>query len=170
VGTARSAKHDGVDSKPSASWANLVAQGDFADVVEAAEQMGIPQALGTNSAADLQALAQAARYSGRTGLAQRAWRTLRERFAGQTQGRQAAFFLGRSYDQQGQPSEALRWLNTYLREAPSGVYAAEALGRKLTLVQRLKGRSAAAGLARNYLKRFPDGAYAQTARGIVRQE
>ena len=62
---------------------------------------------------------------------------------------------------------ALRWLNSYVAEAPRGVYAAEAYGRRLSLTERLRGRAAALPLAREYLERFPEGAYAQSARGIA---
>jgi TolA-binding protein len=150
-----------------ASWTKLVAKGQFADVVADAERVGIERAFSTKSSAELQALAQAAHYTGRSSLALRTWSSIRERFAGQHSGRQASFFLGRLYDQQGNASQALRWLDTYLVEAGSGVYASEALGRKLTLVRRLQGNDAAGQVARQYLKRFPKGAYTKTARTIL---
>lgn len=149
------------------SWTKLVAKGRFSDVVSEAETLGLERALGTKSSAELQALAQAAHYTGRSGLAVRTYSSIRERFAGQHSSRQAAFFLGRLYDQQGNASNALRWLDTYLVEAGSDVYASEALGRKLTLVRRLQGEQSARRIAQQYLKRFPQGAYARTARQIL---
>ena len=52
-------------------------------------------------------------------------------------------------------------------EAPRGVYAAEAYGRRLSLTERLRGKAAALPLAREYLERFPEGAYAPSARALV---
>jgi TolA-binding protein len=148
-------------------WAALVAKGQFSAVIRAAEASGVEQVLAQRGSADLKALAQAARYTGRAALAIRAFQALRQRFAQQSAGRQAAFFLGRIYDQQGKSVEALRWLNAYLGEAPGDVYASEALGRRLTLVQRTEGNAAAARVARQYLERFPSGAYARTARALL---
>jgi hypothetical protein len=75
--------------------------------------------------------------------------------------------MGRIYDQQGSGQNALRWLNTYLAEAGADVYASEALGRKLTLVQRLQGQAPAERVAQEYLRRFPQGAYARTAQALL---
>lgn len=147
----------------SVSWAKLVSKGRFDEVVQEAERLGIDTALNTRSVQDLQALAQAAQYTGRSALALRAWVQVRQRFGG----KQAAFFMGRIYDQQGNAHSALRWLNVYLSEAGSDVYASEALGRKLTLVQRLQGEASAEAVAREYLRRFPKGTYARTARALV---
>jgi hypothetical protein len=153
--------------EPAATWSGLVAKGHFAEVVDQAQANGVDRALQERSALELNALAHAAHYTGRSPLAVSAWSTLRERFAGQKAARQAAFFLGRLYDQQGRSSDALRWLNTYLGEAPGDVYASEALGRKLTVVRKLEGRDAAERIAREYLLHFPKGAYAQTARELA---
>lgn len=151
----------------SQDWTSLVSTGRFAEVVEDAEAIGIDAVLAGHGAADLRALASAARYSGHTPLALKAWSTLRQRFGGQDAGRQAAFFLGRTYDEQGKAALALRSLNDYLRESPNGVYAAEALGRRMALLQRLQGGEAARSVAAEYLNRFPKGSYAQMARSLL---
>lgn len=157
-------------NEPTASWSALVAKGQFGEVVKAAEAIGTERALRERDAGDLGALAHAAHYTGHSSLAVSAWSTLRERFAGQRSARQAAFFLGRVFDQQGRRAEALRWLNTYLSEAPADVYASEALGRKLSLVSHLEGALAARSIAREYTRRFPHGAYAQTARAFLDED
>jgi TolA-binding protein len=148
-------------------WAALVSKGHFGDVVQAAKALGTDRVLGERSAKDLNALAHSAHYTGQSPLAISAWRALRQRFAQANFGRQAAFFLGRVHDQEGRSAEALRWLNVYLTEAPRDVYASEALGRKVTLVQKLEGQAAARKVAREYLQRFPNGTYARAARAIV---
>ncbi|HEY4159654.1 MAG TPA: hypothetical protein VGM29_16200, partial [Polyangiaceae bacterium] len=149
------------------SWDTLVAKGSFAEVVSLAEALGVEQALVTRGPADLKAFAQAAHYTGRADLSLRAWSALRERFARSTLAQPSSFFLGRIYEDQGNLAAALKWLSTYSNEAPGGVYAAEALGRRLSLLERLRGKSGATQQAREYLDRFPGGAYAQTARAIL---
>jgi hypothetical protein len=139
-------------------------------VLQSAECFGIERALQSATASNLKALAQAARYTGHAPLSLRAWHALRARFASSPPGAQASFFLGRSYEEQGDAANALRWLGTYVSEAPSGVYASEALGRKLLLLAKISGKSAAVSSARDYLRRFPGGAYEKTARAILEAE
>lgn len=149
------------------SWDALVAKGRFAEVVRDAESLGIGSVLTSRGGADLKALGQAARYTGDRALALRAFTALRERFAASEPGRPASFFIARIQEEQGSSREALRWLSIYLGEAPRGVYAAEALGRRLMLTERMSGRGAAVPLAKEYLERFPQGAYAASARAIL---
>jgi FecR protein len=155
------------DSQTASTWDALVAKGQFADVVHEAETLGIDTVTERRSPSDLKALGQAARYVGQRALSLRAFSALRERNRGTDAARQAAFFLGRLQEEQGNQAEALRWLNTYVVEAPRGVYAAEAYGRRLSLTERLRGKAAALPLAREYLERFPEGAYAPSARALV---
>jgi len=158
------AAHEG-QSPP--SWDALVAKGQFAEVVREAETLGIDSVTERRGPSDLKALGQAARYVGKRALSLRAFSALRERNRGTDAARQAAFFLARLQEEQGNQAEALRWLGTYVSEAPRGVYAAEAYGRRLNLTERLRGQAAALPLAREYLERFPQGAYAQSARALV---
>jgi ferric-dicitrate binding protein FerR (iron transport regulator) len=152
---------------PARSWDALVAKGRFADVVRDAESLGVGSVLSARSGADLKALGQAARYTGDRGLALRAFSALRERFPNSDAGRPASFFIARIQEEQGSAREALRWLSIYLGESPRGVYAAEALGRRLMLTERVSGRATAVPLAKEYLERFPQGAYAASARAIL---
>lgn len=148
------------------TWPALVAAGRFDDVVREANTEGLSRVHTERNPADLRALAQAAAYTGRTELAVKTWNVVRQRFQGRS-AEQAAFFLGRIFDQNGRHAEALTWLRTYLREAPHGVYASEALGAVLTLVRRTEGNAAARPLARSYLERFPKGSYAAAARAVL---
>ena len=84
----------------------------------------------------LVALADAARYAGRTYLAERVLRAQRARFPGTPAAGAAAFFLGRLADDRGAPREGLDWYRRYLSDEPSGPYAAEALGREMIGVAR----------------------------------
>jgi len=157
----------GHDTQQAPSWDALVAKGQFAEVVREAETLGIATVTERRGPSDLKALGQAARYVGKRALSVRAFSALRERNRGTDAARQAAFFLARLQEEQGNQAEALRWLGTYVSEAPRGVYAAEAYGRRLNLTERLRGQAAALPLAREYLERFPKGAYAQSARALV---
>jgi hypothetical protein len=86
---------------------------------------------------------------------------VRQRFAGSDAARTAAFLLGRMSE--GSPASAITWYDTYLGEAPAGTFAAEALGRKMALLDRSGRRSAARTIAKQYLARYPKGAYAELA-------
>jgi hypothetical protein len=153
--------------KAAASWSKLVSSGQFTDVIAQAEAAGISHVLTTRAAAELGALAHAAHYTGNSGLAVKAWNALRKRFTGSGAATGAAFFLGRLHDQRGQLSTALTWFETYLAEAPGGVYSTEAHGRRLNLVRQLRGVVAARTVASEYLRRYPKGPYKKTAQDIV---
>jgi len=116
---------------------------------------------------DLYALALAARYSGRSGLASQGWNALRSRFPGSGRGAEGAFFLARQAQGAGRHAEALRWYNAYLSEAPGGRYAADALGGKMMATARSSGKAAAKPIARAYLELYPKGVHADGARGIL---
>ena len=67
----------------------------------------------------------------------------------------------------GRASDALAWYDRYLREAPSGAYAAEAMGRMMLVLQRQQRTEEARTLAADYLRRFPQGVYARAARAVA---
>jgi ferric-dicitrate binding protein FerR (iron transport regulator) len=164
----RSAPSAAAPREPAApTWDALVAKGQFSQVVQQARAVGVDVVLQRQSASDLKALGQAARYVGERALALRAFTALRDRSRGTDVASQAAFFLARVQEEQGRPAEALRWLGSYVAEAPRGIYAAEAYGRRLSLTERVKGKAAALPLAREYLERFPEGAYAPSARALL---
>jgi hypothetical protein len=152
------------------SWAKLVANGDFDLVVRHANDRGLDACLRSCSAGDLRALADAARYTSRGDLAERALTTLRQRFAGTGESRAASFLLGRLFEGRGASDQARGWYETYLSEAPSGSFAAEALAGKMRAILATRGRVAAEPVAREYLSRYPEGVHAKPARSILGQE
>jgi TolA-binding protein len=161
-----------VDSRAVADWAPQrwsarVSTGDSKGVVAEAVAHGIDAAVADADAPALVALADAARYAGRTYLAERVLRAQRTRFPGTPAAGAAAFFLGRLADDRGAAADGLDWYRRYLTEEPQGAYAAEALGREMIGVARLSGRPAARALALEYLRRFPDGTYLLHARAIL---
>lgn len=148
-------------------WTQRVAAGDFAGVLAEANARGMDGVLGTAPLADLIALADAARYARRGDVTGRALSAQRTRFPGTGAAASAAFLLGRAADDGGRTQEALGFYDRYLAEAPSGAFAAEALGRKMLAVERAAGAAAARPLAEAYLARHPKGAHAAAARRLA---
>ncbi|WP_437591447.1 FecR domain-containing protein [Sorangium sp. So ce1000] len=163
-GTAR-----GPEAGPKRDWAGKLAAGKLDAIVDEAQRLGLDAALAESTSEELAALADAARYTRRTDVARRALLAQRRRFPGTRRGAEAAFLLGRLAEAQEGPAAALAWFESYLKEAPQGgAYASEALGRKMVLVQGLQGDDRAELVAREYLRRFPGGTYAQAARALAR--
>lgn len=150
------------------SWSDSVAAGDYSAVLRDAERRGITQILAEASLADLVALADAARLSGRIEVGKRALSTERSRFPRTSAAKDAAFYLGRiADDQEHALATALNWYETYLSESPHGHFATEAFGRKMVAISRQSGRAAARETAVEYLKRYPGGPHAAMARELV---
>jgi hypothetical protein len=152
--------------KPPASWTELASKGDYASIVRAAEERGIDQSMASASADELRALADAARFSGRSALAQRALLTIRSRFPGTKAATGAAFVIGRMLDGSGDARSAVTWYDRYLAEG--GSLAAEALGRRMLALRRSGDDNLSRQAALDYLRRFPDGPYARQARELSR--
>ncbi len=150
---------------PRSNWTKRMAAGDFDAVLAEAQENGLDAVLARSPLADLVALADAARYRGKTDVARRTLVAQRERFESSTSARTAAFLLGRLAE--AEPETAIGWYDRYLGEAPNGEFASEALGRKLALVQSVSGPQAARPIAKEYLRRFPHGAYATKARELA---
>jgi hypothetical protein len=152
---------------PRLHWTIDLADGKFATIVDEASRMGFETAFSSTGSDDLAALADAARYTRRFDVARGAFMAQRSRFPASERARVAAFSLGRLFETQRDVRVALSWFETYLLEAPEGVFASEALGRKMLLVDQLDGKDAARPLAETYLRRFPEGTYAQTAHALT---
>ena len=164
-GAVSSAARSGDDHQ----WSAALAAGHLDRILAEAERAGVKATLETASSDDLLALADAARYRRRTDLARDALLAERRRFPGSPHALDAAFLLGR-VEEAGDHgmARAIQWYDEYLMRAPTGTYASEALGRKMTLTSKLGGTSRARPIAEEYLRRFPAGTYAGPARAIVR--
>lgn len=114
---------------PSIPWSRLIAEGKFTRVVDEAKAGGTDHCWAACSAADLTALADAARYTGQNRLSEAALEALRQRFG--AQGGRSAYMLGRLAESEGRSTEARRWYETSLSEAPNGSFANEALAGKM---------------------------------------
>ena len=150
------------------NWTAELAAGHFATILQQAEQRGLETALAEISSDDLAALADAARYSRREDVARRALTVQRRRFARSARANDAAFLLGRLEETAQHAELALAWYERCLTESPRGTYTSEALGRKMTVVQRLHGAARARPIAEEYLRRFENGTYAAAARALTR--
>lgn len=148
-------------------WKRQVAEGHFDAVLEEAERRGLDRILNGGSLDELGALADAARYAGRSAIARRALLAERQRFAGSVTARDAAFFLGRIEEDGG--TGGLDWYERYLSESPRGAYVSQAYGRKMMLIYKQKGAAAAKSAAADYLSRYPNGPYAAAARKLLQE-
>jgi hypothetical protein len=154
--------------------------GEFRGVIREAQRRGLEDVLRRESAVNLMALADAARYAGGARLAVRALIRVRGRFPDSSPAHRAAFLLGRlAEDQDGDLARALDWYRIYLSttgaadatgadgDSGADAFRAEALGRQMTATLRLHGVERAQPLASAYLRRYPRGAYAKAARTIA---
>jgi hypothetical protein len=147
-------------------WTDDLANGNWDRILEDVERAGVGATLNTASSEELFALADAARYRRRPELARAALLAQRRRFPGSPR---ALFLLGRVEESRGGGmAQAITWYDEYLARAPTGAYAAEALGRKMTITSKAGGPAQARPLAEEYLRRFPKGSYAGSARAILR--
>jgi TolA-binding protein len=150
-------------------WAEAVAAGKWDRILAEVERVGVKVALEKASSEDLFAVADAARYRSRIDLARDALQAERRRFPNSMRALDAAFLLGRLEEgRERGASKALQWYDEYLARTPTGTYAAEALGRKMVLTNRIEGAARAEPIARDYLRRFPNGTYAGAARALRR--
>lgn len=153
---------------PDHQWTRKLARGQWEHILAEAKRLGIDTVLGEASSDDLFALANAARYRHRTGLAKSALLAERRRFAESPRALEAAYLLGRVEESRETGiAQAMSWYDEYLAHAPTGPLAGEALGRKMTLTDKLEGPARARSLAEEYLRRFPKGNYAGSARELL---
>jgi hypothetical protein len=155
---------------PGHRWAADLASGHWDRILAEVERDGVDATLENAPSEDLFALADAARYRRRGELARAALLAQRRRFPRAPRSLDAVFLLGRAEElrEQGTEAQAIAWYDEYLALAPSGPYAAEALGRKMILTKEMSGAAQARPIAREYLLRFPAGSYAGSARALER--
>ena len=163
------AQSTGANVQGERRWAQALASGHWDRILEEVERTGVDAALNGASSEDLFALADAARYRRRTDLAREALLAERRRFPNSPRAIDALFLLGRVDEARGSGmARAIAWYDEYLVRAPTGSYAAEALGRKMIVTMEAGGAVQARAIAEEYLRRFPKGSYAGTARALIR--
>jgi TolA-binding protein len=149
-------------------WGRKLAHGQWDRIIQDATRIGMETTLSEASSEDLFALANAARYRHRSDLARSALLAERRRFPGSPRSLEAVYLLGR-VEEAGETgtAQAIAWYDDYLTRAPTGPLVGEALGRKMTLTDKLEGPAKARSLAEEYLRRFPKGNYAGSARELL---
>ncbi len=149
-------------------WRAEIARGEFEPILHEAAARGTESCLRSLPSDRLAVLGDAARYGGQTDLARRVLQAQRARFPGSSAAAEATFLLGRLAEDAHEPgSVALPWYERYLKEAPTGVYAAEALGRQMLILGGRANDQRAREIARKYLEGYPRGAYVAQAREIL---
>jgi hypothetical protein len=149
-------------------WREQLALGNWDRILGDVKRIGVNETLSRASSEDLVALANAARYHHQLDLARAALLAERRRFPGSPRALGALYLLGRvDESQESGTAQAIAWYDDYLAQAPAGPLVGEALGRKMILTEKLEGRVRARAIAEDYLRRFPKGNYAGSARDLV---
>ena len=149
-------------------WSRKLARGQWDRILQDAIRIGVEATLSEASSEDLFALANAARYRHRSDLARSALLAERRRFPESPRVLEATYLLGRVEEaRESGTAQAIAWYDEYLTCAPTGPLVGEALGRKMTLTDKLEGPARARSLADEYLRRFPKGNYAGSARELL---
>ena len=149
---------------PAPSWERLARAGQYQQALAQVKREGFGAVLQRSNASETWLLADTARFAAEPRLARQALQALRTRHGARGQ---SAFLLGKiAADHLGAGGEALRWFETYLKEAPGGALREQALGRSLELL-RQSAPDRARSAARRYLREYPGGAYAALAQSLV---
>jgi ferric-dicitrate binding protein FerR (iron transport regulator) len=148
-------------------WEEAMANGQWDRILADVDREGVETTLPNLNSTELFALADAARYRRRTDLARIALLEQRRRFPNSPRALDALFLLGRVEEARASGQGlAIERYDEYLARAPTGTYAAEALGRRMILTKAVEGPLKASRIAEEYLRRFPKGSYAQAARAL----
>jgi transmembrane sensor len=146
-------------------WRALASRGLLREAYVAADAAGFESQCQQADARALLDLADGALMAGRTDRARSALMVARSRFPGTATASAAAYRLGSlSFDRTGALGDARAWYEAYLREAPSGGLAREALGRLIEIDVRTGNAAGARARAEQYLKQYPSGPHAELAR------
>jgi TolA-binding protein len=149
-------------------WREQLARGNWDRILDDVKRFGVNETLSQASSEDLFALANAARYRHQLDLARAALLAERRRFPGSPRALGALYLLGRVEESRDtRTAQAIAWYDEYLARAPTGPLVGEALGRKMILTEKLEGPARARAVAEDYLRRFPKGNYAGSARELV---
>jgi len=149
-------------------WRSHLQREEYAQAVAWIEKQGVSAFADQASLADLQAMANAARYAGRGQSALVLLVSLRTRFPGTGQASTAAFLMGRVYSEQLKDHRAaVSWFSTYLAEVPAGSLVEEALGRKMDAAQRAGMTAEAKRTAALLLERHPASPFRPLAQQIL---
>jgi hypothetical protein len=151
----------------SPDWANLADEGQYEAALEAAEAVGFTELCKRLPARRLITLADVARFAGDPALTRKAFESLVKRFPRERYAADALFGLGRLSSETGNPRQAARWFERYLRDWPNDALVEQAAGRLLELYQTLGDDAGAVASAKYYLENHPSGMRMTHAKRIL---
>ncbi len=147
------------------TWRYLAETGDAPGALRAAEEAGFTSLSRSLVQQDVLLLGDAAREAKDSARALEAYRAVRDRFPGSPAAIEAAMRIARVFaDSKHDKVTAAKWFERAFHEGPNGPLAAEAMGEWL---ECLEGEPARA-VAKEYLRRFPNGLDAPKARELIR--
>lgn len=142
-----------------ASWSRLAERGDYAGAFEILDETGeLNRLLGAGDAEELMALADVARFAGRTGWAIQILREVTSRHSEDENAPLAAMTLGNLLDRAGDFEGASRAYSLCRRLAPYGDFAEDALVREFMMACGAGERARASRLLAEYSSLHPGGA------------
>jgi hypothetical protein len=148
-------------------WANLADEGQYEAALDAAEVVGFNELCKRLPARRLITLADVARFAGDPALTRKAFESLVQRFPRERYAADALFGLGRLSSETGNPRQAARWFERYLRDWPNDALVEQAAGRLLELYQTLGDDAGAVASAKYYLENHPSGMRVSHAKRIL---
>jgi TolA-binding protein len=150
------------------SWQKQLHRGEWAEVLAIVGNADLPHLIAEADDTELWRLANWARHKRRTHLANQLFKAVRKRRPGSKRAAIAAFILGKSaLDLNADPRRARKWLTTYLKEAPAGSLAEEALGGLISASEQLGDYRRAKKAARRYLDHYPGGTFSSAAKMVL---
>lgn len=153
---------------PTPAWALLARRGKYQSAMDSAEALGFDKACDESKIADVLALGDAARFTGKNSEAREAYTAVRSRSPKDPMAAEAAFDLGKiAFDRDHDYGAAATWFDTYGRELPNGPLARDAAGRLIEAREKYGDHVDLEAAAQSYLTKYPDGPHADLARSIV---
>jgi len=147
------------------TWRYLAETGDAVGALRAAEQAGFTSLSGSLVQQDVLLLGDTAREAQNVPRALEAYRAARDRFPGSRAAIEGAMRIAGVFaDAKHDKVTAAKWYERAYHEGPNGPLAAEALGGWMTCLEGDPAR----GVAKEYLRRFPNGLDAPKARELIR--
>ncbi len=153
-------------AKRSEDWQVLAKSGRYAEAIGLVEKRGGDRVLSGASPGDRILLGNAARFSGKLALAEKAYIAARSSKDSGTAAL-AAYYLARvSLDGRGSSGKAVGWFRTYLEEAPMGELSASARARLMDLLDQSGDHIGARKVATEYVSLHPDGPHIERAKRL----
>jgi hypothetical protein len=149
------------------TWLSLYENEAYAEAVRAAVAYGIDTLSASLDADQLWKLQDAARISGHSEISYETLTLYRRRFPKGRNAAVACFLLGRiALEHKGAFAMSAKWFTTYLKEAPNGPLAEEALGRLIIVYEKMGRNEEAKALGEQYIERFKGGPFERVAERV----